>query len=168
MYFMEEKEVYISSGSRPFTLLVIAAVYFTMSGAFMYTFIKGFMDEDLSIIWLFASFFTFMLGVSFSRTKNFHFDIKNKRFKKKYRIGSFTYGFWKPLPELEYISVFNFKGRLYQINLWIKGNDFYTITTLNDLQIALEEGKSIAKKLDIDLLDAATDPRNSIWVALNK
>lgn len=163
---MEEKEVYITSDSIPFWKNVIAAICYTILFFFMYRFIKGMVDDNPSLLWFVGAIFAFMLGLTFSMRNGFHFDIKNKRFKEDLHVGPFTYGAWEPLPDLEYVSVFNYKEGFYQINLWIKGNDFYVIAGTDDLNMALETGKSIAKKLHIDLLDAGTDPRNSTWVEL--
>jgi len=55
---------------------------------------------------------------------------------------------------------------LYEINLWYNRNKHFNIGTIDDFKLAIKQGKMIAKKLDIDLLDAATDPRDSKWVDL--
>ena len=163
---MKEKEIYISSGSRPFWQIVIASVCYTIVVFSIYKLIKGMLNDNPSILWFLGAIFSFVVGLQFSLTNSFRFDIEKKRFREDFHLGPFIYGEWEPLPDLEYVSVFNFKDGFYQINLWIKGNDFYTITGTDDLEIALEVGESIAKKLNIDLLDAATDPRNSVWVDL--
>jgi len=163
---VKEKDIYISSGPRPFWQLIIASVFYTLVLFSMYKFIRGMIDSTPSVLWVLGSIFAFVLGLQFSLTNSFHFDIEKRQFKEDFHIGPFFYGEWEPFPDLDYVSVFNFKEGFYQINLWIKGNDFYTITGTNDLKIALEVGESIAKKLNIDLLDAATDPRNSVWIKL--
>lgn len=60
----------------------------------------------------------------------------------------------------------NGKGIL-EINLWYNKNRHFNLGQGENLTLALTAGKKIAKKLKIDLLDAASNPRDSKWVSVD-
>lgn len=97
---------------------------------------------------------------------DYHFDFENKKYKIEKHVGPIKFGRWKPFKKIEYLSVFNNGKGFYEINLWYNKNKRFNIINFEELDITLETGKTIAKKLNIDLLDAATDPRDSKWVTL--
>ena len=162
---MDKKDVFITHGRRPLSQRLIAALFFTLIVYCVYRTVSDIMRNHSPAMWITIAIVAWFLGLRFGTVRQFYFDFKTKRFREEYLIGPIKIGAWEPLPELEYISVFR-KGGYFQINMWFKPNQFYNLSTFNDIEIALKQGEEIAKKLQIGLLDAATDPRNSKWVKL--
>jgi len=106
-------------------------------------------------------------GVYFSLRSDYHFDFENRRYKKLFCLGPLRYGAWKAFQNLEYISVFAKSEETIELNLWYDNNSHFTIAMFNDISSGLDAGKRVAKKLEIDLLDAATDPRDSKWIDID-
>ncbi len=73
------------------------------------------------------------------------------------------------MPNIEYVSVFRQlkenKSYTYEVNLWVKGNRSFTIYEGLDLGATFAMGKTTAKTLNVDLLDA-TVPNDFKWVDL--
>lgn len=105
-----------------------------------------------------------VLGVPIASTTNFHLDIENNRFKEEYALGLLKIGWWEPMFDWAYVSVFKKEEGVYLIRLWMEDNDFFTVAGYTNIEVALEQGIHIGKSLQIDVLDAATDPRDSVWV----
>ncbi|WP_147309574.1 hypothetical protein [Marixanthomonas ophiurae] len=104
--------------------------------------------------------------MTFSLVRDYHFDFENKKYKVEKCVGPLKFGKWKAFKKLEYISIFKNGKGFYEVNLWYNRNKHFNITTLDTFQDCFEIGKSIAEKLKINFLDAATDPRNSLWIKL--
>ena len=66
----------------------------------------------------------------------------------------------------EYVSVFQISDGVFVIRLWMEDNDFFTVAGYNKIEIALQQGIHIGKTMNIDVLDAATDPRDSVWIEI--
>ncbi|WP_339695671.1 hypothetical protein [uncultured Marixanthomonas sp.] len=158
---MNKQDVYISEGNRPLWHRIIAALCYTLMLVCAY---KSTIQPNIS--WLYAASFLFSTGVTFSLVRDYHFDFEKKRYKTEKCIGPLKFGKWKDFKKLEYISIFKNGKGFYEVNLWYNRNKHFNITTLDNFQDCFDIGKSIAEKLKIDFLDAATDPRNSIWVKL--
>ena len=115
----------------------------------------------------------FLLGVRFSLIQNIHFDLKDKRYKKEYSVGIIGVGVWKQLPEIEYVSVFKQSlksdesgehcGFKFNLNMWYPVNKHFTIYSCDEPEPVFVVAKFIAKKLQVDLLDA-TVPNDFKWL----
>lgn len=101
----------------------------------------------------------------YSVIQTYYFDFKNNLYKHERAFLWFKLGKWNPLPELEYISVFQKEEGVFEINLWYIGNKHFKIYHMFDEEEAMETGKQLAKSLRIDLLDA-TVANDSKWVEL--
>jgi len=163
---MGKEDVFISQGKRPIWHQILAAASFTIVIIGVYLFIKEIEVGKISEAPVFLMVFCFLLGVRYSVVNNYYFDFEKKQYKIEKTIGPIRYGYWKDFQLLEYVSVFLNAKSLYEINLWYNRNKHFNIGTIDDFKLAIKQGKMIAKKLDIDLLDAATDPRDSKWVDL--
>lgn len=169
---MEQKEILISQGSRPWWQKIIAAIFFTGMFYYIYLFLANyhFLNANRAprefaaplqmIIYLFTA------GVGFSIVRNYHFDFKNKNYKINYCVGPVKIGFWEKFKQLEYISVFKNKTDIYEINLWYNNNKHFNLFNCDDALEALTAGKLMAEKLQIDLWDAS-NPYNSKWIEKN-
>ena len=98
-------------------------------------------------------------GVAFSVVREYHFNFTEKKYKIQYCVGPIRFGTWKYFKNLEYVSVFK-KKDYYEINLWYNRNKRFNISNTNDALNAFEAGKEIAKKLQLDIIDAR-DPHHS-------
>lgn len=108
----------------------------------------------------------------------FRLNVTAKTYQKIYGLGFIKFrGRWKPLPPVEYVSVFcqmvgghdDDGGSNYDVNLWHEGNKHVTIYSDYLAEPAFRLGRTIAKKLEVDLLDAtAEDPDDYTWIELQE
>lgn len=166
--FLEKSEIFIAEGKRPWWHLAIAALCFTVTIVSIY-FLSNTLsnDRDLTSGIALISLYSLVMGVRYAMIKHHHFDFVASQYKIEKGIGPFTFGKWKDFERLNYISVFNNQLGMFEVNLWYNQNKHFQIVLYDDIDQALELGEKLAKKLEIDLLDAAHDPRNSQWVDLD-
>ena len=180
-----KKDIIISEGNRPVWQVVIAAFLYTITVVTLITSIfdlEFFVGPDFKLHssnYIRLSIFSFIMAVRFSTVKNILLDIKNKRYKTELAVGIFKMGKWKPLPNVEYISVFKQRtghdsngdgtndtvGEIYDVNVWYNTSKHFTIYSNFEFEPAFEMGKHIAVQLNVDLLDASV-PNDSKWVEL--
>ena len=165
---MQKSLVYIERQNSLF-FRVIAALFFTTSIALVVHFILT-MDFSWEKKHFYAHFdylqIVFVLlfiAIYFSYTINCHFDLENKLFKREFTIGIFKYGKWKPLPKLDYVSLFATDQSVFQINLWNNKNKHWDLYEEFNYKDAFKIAFELSELLNIDLLDA-TIPGNFKWV----
>lgn len=166
---MEQNEILISQGNRPFWQIILAALFFTGMLICLYYFFVTFniyestkkVRSSISILEI--AIFLFAGGISFSIVRDYHFNFKEKKYKILFCVGPIKLGSWKKFKNLEYISVFKNSKKKFEINLWYDRNRHFKLSIHNKADGALFLGKELAKKLRIGLYDA-TDPHNSKWV----
>ena len=144
---------------------VIAALFFTTAIGLIAYFLFT-MDFSLKEKHFYAHFdilsLLFILiffGIYFSYTINCHFDFDKKRFKREYTIGIFKYGKWRPLPKLDYVSLFALNESIFQVNLWNNKNKHWDLYEEFNFEDAFKIAFELSELLNIDLLDA-TIPNN--------
>ncbi|WP_089886702.1 hypothetical protein [Kriegella aquimaris] len=171
---MKEEKIIISEGNRPFWQSVTASFFFTISVILMAMFFFGyevFPSEGVSSRWDFGVLWLAIAcasqGVLFSSVKRVFFDLDTKRYKVQHSVGPVCVGQWKTLPEIDYVSVFRQPKSdghyIFETNLWYQKNKHFNIYESVDPELAFAMGKSVAQKLNIDLLNATT-PNNYFWV----
>lgn len=167
---MKKEDVFIYTAPRPLWHRIIAAVLFTFCIYILYRFYQiaswelvekrpKAIASPLQLAIISGGF-----GVYFSLRFDYHFDFEKRRYKKLFCLGPLRYGIWKAFQNLEYISVFAKDEETIELNLWYDNNNHFTIAMFDESAPALTAGEVVAKKLGIDLLDAATDPQDSQWV----
>lgn len=172
------KDILISEGRREWWQTLFAAIFYAAMIYYLFYTIIDFCSLDFGVALggvasLYMAATCFVLGIRFSLIQNIHFDLENKRYKKEYTVGMIGVGFWKPLPEIEYVSVFkqhlrdnddgDYHGFCYNLNMWYPVNKHFTIYTSDEPEPVFHVAKFIAKKLNVDLLDA-TVPNDSKWL----
>lgn len=163
---VDTRYVVISQGRRSFISRIIAAALFTAMVYCMIQMAYGYYNLGyINILYLYGTGLFFIFGFSFSISSNFVFDFKKHRFREEIQISVFHFGWWEPLPELEYISVFRQREGVYVLKIYISKNDAYTIAGFKNAEQAIKAGISVAKKLEIDLWDV-TDPHNGKLIEL--
>lgn len=166
---MMKDEVIISQEKRSLWHKIIAAFFYTIGimGVLLFIF-----DYETSINttllkrrYIVLEMAACSLGIAFyfSVIQIYYFDFKNKLYKLEYVFVWFKQGKWKPLPELEYVSVFQKEDGVYEINLWYVRNKHFKIYRMLNKEKAMEVGKQIATSLRIDFLDA-TVANDSKWI----
>ena len=169
---MEQNEILISEGNRPWWQRIIAAAAFTGMFVFLYYFIITFniFDSDERIRdssrFLIMAIYLCSFGIGFSIVRDYHFDFKTHRYKNVFRVGPVKIGGWRKFKNLEYVSAFKNSRNIFELNLWYNRNKHFNLFSYDNAEDALYAGKQLAEKLDIDLLDA-TFPHNSKWVDKN-
>jgi hypothetical protein len=162
-------EVIISQGKRSLWHNIIAAFFYALGIIAVYFFFFGFESSIPILGRKFDAFelilYSFVIAFYFSVVKSYHFDFTNNLYKKQQAFLWFKLGKWNPLPELEYISVFQKEEGVYEINLWYIGNKHFKIYHMFDEAEAMKVGKQLAISLRIDLLDA-TVANDSKWIEL--
>lgn len=160
-------------GSRPLWQKIIAAMGYTAMFVCLY---KGITEPPRPNVpnnpgnimsWFYIAYLCFLIGLFFSRVRDFHFDFITRRYKVVRRIGPFSIGNWKNFKSIEYVSVFKRGDSHYQVKVWYNKNKNLLVAGFYDFNDAMQFGKELAVQLKVDLLDAATDPRDSEWVDLD-
>lgn len=167
---MKDK-VIISQGKRSLWDNIIAAFLYTVvvGSAFLFffwfefSFDRKYVLKQMDLIQIAAV--ALLAAFYYSVIQTYYFDFKNNLYKHERAFLWFKLGRWNPLPELEYISVFQKEEGVFEINLWYIGNKHFKIYHMYDEEEAMETGKQLAKSLRIDLLDA-TVANDSKWIEL--
>lgn len=173
---MDKSKIIISEGVRPMWQTLVAAAFYTLTFILLAMFFFGyeiFPEEGMDNRWNFGVFYIAIAcaaqGILFSSVKSIFFDLENQKYKEEYRVGPLCVGKWKPLPAIEYVSVFRqLKANgsyTYEVNLWMKENRSFTIYETGEMATTFAMGESTAKALKVDLLDA-TVPNDFKWVDL--
>ncbi|WP_046757722.1 hypothetical protein [Kordia jejudonensis] len=163
--------IVISQGDRPLWHNIIAAFLYTVVIACVllfffrleFSFERQYVEREMGSIKLAG--LALAGAFYYSIIQTYYFDFKNNLYKHERSFLWFKLGKWNPLPELEYISVFQKEKGVFEINLWYLGNKHFKIYNMFNEEEALETGKQLAKSLGIDLLDA-TVANDSKWVEL--
>ncbi len=156
--------VVIAQGRKSIFSRILGAAFFTAMiyciGKMIYAYLNF---PYINIMYLYGAAFFLVFGFFLTATSNFVFDFKRHRFREEMQISIFKFGWWEPLPNLEYISVFKQSEGVYVLKIYISKNDAYTVGVFKDAESGLIAGKAVAKKLEIDLWDAS-DPHNGKWL----
>ena len=96
-------------------------------------------------------------------------DLDGKRYRKLYAIFEIPFGTWKPMPQIEYLSVFKTKKKsrsrviaaeasldftVYKLNLFYDTNKHIEAYVADSKEDAFEKAKHIATVLDVEIHDA--------------
>ena len=108
-------------------------------------------------------------------------DILNMRYKEHYWLLGLKFGKWKPIPKVDYISVFAEKmvqgknvvsissshiEKNFKVDLIISSKERISASTYANKEDALDKGKELARSLKCKLLDNTSG--KAIWVDLPK
>jgi hypothetical protein len=117
------------------------------------------------------------LGAYFFHTDGIEINLLNKKYRTVISLFSLTFGQWKDLPEIEYVSVFKttqsttvramtaettVKNKVVKVNLFYNTNQKIEAYVADNTDDAFEIAKQIATILNIDILDATE--RESKWL----
>lgn len=127
-------------------------------------------DSQFGLVFIVAS-------VYFFQTDGIEIDLIRKKYRKTINIFSLTFGKWKELPEIEYISVFKttkssrvwvssastkVTNSIVKVNLFYNTNQKIEAYVADDASDAFVVAKQIASALNIDVLDATS--RETKWL----
>jgi hypothetical protein len=142
--------------------------------------ILGFVALTIGIYTLLSSlsgFISIGIGVYLLLKEGSEIDFNNKKFRRIKSILSLNLGKWKPLPDIEYISVFRtnetttlrsrsaeakVSNEIIKLNLFYNTNQKIEVYRTYDIRDGFEKAKQIAFQLNIDILDATE--RESKWL----
>ncbi|EDP71066.1 hypothetical protein FBALC1_01242 [Flavobacteriales bacterium ALC-1] len=142
--------------------------------------ILGFMALIVGVISLFSSFKGFILigmGIFILLVEGSEFDFKNQKYREIKSILGISIGKWKPIPNIEYVSVFrtnetttlrsrtaeaNVSNEIIKLNLFYNTNQKIEAYNTYNIDDAFKKAKEIASILNIDILDATE--RESKWL----
>ena len=117
------------------------------------------------------------LSFFFIHTTGIEIDLENKKYRSIIAFFSLIFGKWKPLPDIEYVSVFrtsetttiramsaeaNIKNEVIKVNLFYNTNQKIEAYNTQNIDNAFEKAKQIATILNVDILDATE--RESKWL----
>jgi hypothetical protein len=167
---IKDFEVCVFEGKRSWYELLLASVFFSI---FIYVLILLFYNTyfELSLIGFLKRLaptigigvFCFIKGLQFSATKNMLIDLDTNTIVSRYIVGSFAYDSKTIAAEFEYVSFFKNKDDSFGTNLWYKVNRHFKMYSFENEVTARNFSIKIAKKLNIDLLDAI-EKGNSKWI----
>lgn len=168
----ENQDILFSTKERPIWQKVLAVILFTIVAACLYVFFATFdihADSEMAHFYgntLEIAGFCFVMAVRCSLMKDYYFDLKDQQYKIVKRIGFVEIGKWKNFEDLDYVSVFRNTKNILEINLWYNENNHFNLGTAENIAEALTAGGKIARKLQIGLWDAATNPHDGSWVPI--
>ena len=131
----------------------------------------------ISLLTTFKGFILIGMGVFFLLVEGSEFDFKNQTYREMKSIFGISFGKWKPIPNIEYVSVFrtnetttlrqttaeaNVTNEIIKLNLFYNTNQKIEAYNTYDINEAFEKAKQIATILNIDILDATE--RESKWL----
>lgn len=117
------------------------------------------------------------IGLFLIHKEGIEVNLGTKSYRSLISFGGIHFGKWKPLPNLDYVSVFkttenvrvravtaeaNLNNEVYKINLFYNRNKHITAYKTEEVEDALKVGIEISKTLKIDVLDATTP--NQKWL----
>jgi len=175
----KEKEIIVTEGVLPLWSKVLGAICFCLMAFFIIKLLplqSYRADDNLGEKYLLAACLALNFALILVMVINIKFDLVKKRYKRQYTFGFVKLGLWRQLPNIEYVSVFkqmyyneenDDTSHQYNVNLWYNGTKHFTVYTHPIAEACMNIGKSVAIKLDVDLLDAtvANDYR---WVTLKQ
>ncbi len=116
------------------------------------------------------------IGVFLMQREGSQIDLASKRYREVKWIMGLTFGKWKDLPNVEYVSVFktkenkrvqgmgassNFSNQVYKLNLFYDRNKKIEAYITDDKDDAFENAIYLSQVLGIKILDATE--RESKW-----
>ncbi len=158
---MNTEGIYVSKGRKAWWKLIFPTICFSFA---LYIIIRFFNDQHTgsTSFWVFilVSLLTtlplIVLGIVFSMVKDFHFNIKNKKYKIVKRVGFIGFGSWKEFDKLNYLSIHKNINDLHELKLWYNENKHHSIAIFKTKKAAIEAGKDLVKNLFIDFYEPDT------------
>lgn len=132
------------------------------------------------VISLFSSFKGFILigmGVYLLLIEGSEFDFKNNKYREVKSILGISFGKWKPIPDIEYVSVFrtneattlrsrtaeaNVSNEIIKLNLFYNTNQKIEAYNTYRIDDAFKKAHELASLLNVNILDATE--RESKWL----
>lgn len=169
----DTNRIILQNKPKPFWKIIAAAFLYTVSVLCIWVGYFRMTHPDLytvyeyrnSVILMEMALFPFLLAVHFSISQKKEINIKSKKIITQFSIGgSLKIYENSKLENFEYVSVFfDSKQVNYMINLWYKRNKFYSLCSFEDFDSAMDFGKMLSNKFQINLLDA-TVKGNFKWI----
>ena len=118
-------------------------------------------------------------ALKLSLREGFELNLEDKKYRNVYSIFAINFGFWKKLPDIEYISVFktikNSRSRVitaeatlgfevFKVNMFYNKNQHSEAYISDEVEDAFSVAKHIATVLELDILDA-TKPEKE-WITV--
>lgn len=152
---VSNKYVVISQGRRSLISRIFAAALFTAMLYSIFQMVIEYYDVGyINLLFVYLTFLFLIFGCAFSFSSNFVFDFKKHRFREEVQISIFHFGWWEPMPGLEYVSIYNDRDDKYILKIFTTINDGYIVGAFKDADDGIIAAKEIAKKLEIDVWDA--------------
>lgn len=116
-------------------------------------------------------------ALKLSLREGFELNLEERKYRNVYSIFAINFGFWKKLPEIEYVSVFktiknsrarvitaeaNLGFEVFKLNLFYNKNQHIEAYVSDDKEDAFTIAKHIAIVLELDILDATTPEKE--WI----
>lgn len=131
----------------------------------------------ISLLSSYQGFISIGVGVFLLLVEGSEFDFKNQKYREIKSVLGISFGKWKPIPDIEYLSVFrtnetttlrqrtaeaNVTNEIIKLNLFYERNKKIEAYNTYDINDAFKKAKEMASILKIDILDATE--RESKWL----
>jgi len=170
---LEKNEIVIHQGKRHFLEIVLGSIFFAI---FIFLILEAFylwfeyQNFDLFLLLtrnlLASSGFLLVMGLTFTLTKSIIINPSSEKLISIYSVGVFSKRTESKIPELNYISIFKNSKDEFEVNLWYEKNKHYKMYVFEKFDEALELGKQLSNRLNIDLLNA-TKKGDFKWIELD-
>jgi hypothetical protein len=131
----------------------------------------------ISLVTNYRGFILIGMGIFFLLVEGSEFDFKTKTYRLTKSVLGISFGTWKPIPNIEYISVFktnqtttlrqtsaqaNVKKEIFKLNLFYNTNQRIEAYNTYNMDDAFKKASEFATMLNVAILDA-TD-KKSKWM----
>ena len=170
---IENDEIIIHQGKRHFLEIVLGSIFYA---AIVFVLIFTFYDLLISgnikvFIWKIHNILILIgillpMALSFTVTKSIIINPVKEKLISIYSVGVFSKRIESKIPKLNYISIFKNSKDEFEVNLWYEKNKHYKMYVFEKFDEALELGKQLSNRLNIDLLNA-TKKGDFKWIELD-
>lgn len=111
-------------------------------------------------------------GMRLSMRQGIELNLEDKKYRMLYSIYAIDFGVWKPIPEIEYVSVFKTKQKtrarliaaqaltesiVFKLNLFYQGNKHIEAYVTDSKEDAFKVSESLALALNTEVYDATQE-----------
>lgn len=169
----ENKNLFILGKPRSLLQIILASFFYSITIFFIWIAMNRMVYPERctrdeykgSVILLELTSITLLIAIFLSARISLFIDFKKQKIFEHYNLGicRFKLLFLKDFSNIDYISIFLPNDNKFYIMVWLKDKNKLSLCSFNDFEPALNFGKLISSKLNIDLLDA-TEKGNFKWI----
>ena len=170
---IENDEIIIHQGKRHFLEIVLGSIFYaTIIFVLLLAIYNFLINGNFKVfIWKIHNILILIgillpMALSFTVTKSIIINPVREKLISIYSVGVFSKRIESKIPKLNYISIFKNSKDEFEVNLWYEKNKHYKMYVFEKFDEALELGKQLSNRFNIDLLNA-TKKGDFKWIELD-